>query len=95
MLKHMHKQKTIFIVGPQLTMPGANAIAFAKARAALERQGFVTSGQQHTDGTALRDCDGVAVLPGITPAEIAPNVVLREARAHNVQVKTVFEWLES
>ena len=90
----MHK-KTIFIVGPRLTMPEANAIAFAKARAALERQGFATSGQQHTDGIALRDCDGVAVLPGITPAEIAPNVVLREARAHNVQVKTVFEWLES
>ena len=92
----MRKQKTIFIVGPQLNLPAANAIAFAKARAALERQGFVTSGQQHPkDGIALRDCDGVAVLPGITPAEIAPNVVLREARAHNVQVKTVFEWLES
>lgn len=95
MPQHMRKQKTIFIVGPQLTMPEANSTAFAKARAALERKGFATSGQQHTGGTALRDCDGVAVLPGITPAEIAPNVVLREARAHNLQVQTLFQWLES
>lgn len=95
MPKNMRNKKIIFIVGPQLNLPDANELAFRRARLALERQGFATSGQQHTDGTALRDCDGVAVLPGITPAEISPNVVLREARAHGVEVKTLFQWLES
>jgi hypothetical protein len=95
MPKNMPSKKIIFIVGPQLNLPDANELSFRHARLMLQRQGFATSVQQHAGGTALRDCDGVAILPGITPAERSTTVVLREARSHGIPVKTIYQWLLS